>query len=299
MATRIEILQKLDIESTDWVLEVGSGSLPFIRSDILADKFLTDNTERSGDFVFDRPAIICDAHYLPFIDNSFDYLFCSQLLEHLENPELFLKEIARVAKKGYIETPNEIRERLFGWPFHRWIVDKDENGLVLRENNVEQAFGLFFHKLSLENYNFATFCRNSHDLLNLSYEWYGEPVFRFAEKDEYKLPDEKVCIEPKDIPQFVLSKTSKKRILEEASLLKWVKKRIPNRWKEVLKHTIAPPAFGIRHSKEETRAYLKRVLACPVCKKEVSFGDSGPIICTTCDRRFKIENGIPLMLIAD
>jgi len=58
---------------------------------------------------------------------------------------IFFKEIARVGKRGYIETPNEIREILFGWPFHKWIVDKDDNGLVLRENDAKQIFGDFFH----------------------------------------------------------------------------------------------------------------------------------------------------------
>jgi len=215
MTTRNSILNNLDIMPKEWVLEIGGGSAPFQRSDILADKYFDDNTERSNSLVIDRPLVICDANYLPFVDKSFDYVFCSQVLEHIEKPELFFEEIARVGRKGYIETPNEIRERLFGWPFHKWIVDKDENGLVLRENNVEQAFSLFFHKLQLENYEFKKFCSNYHDLLNISYEWHDQPIFRYSEAGrEYRLPANKVCIDAKDIPKYVLSKPIKMKFFE-------------------------------------------------------------------------------------
>lgn len=40
--------RKLDILPGDLVLEVGPGQKPMIRSDVLVDKFLTDDTERGG-----------------------------------------------------------------------------------------------------------------------------------------------------------------------------------------------------------------------------------------------------------
>lgn len=293
MATRDDILRKLDISPTDWVLEIGGGPTPFVRSDILADKFLSDNTHRSEPLLVDRPTVICDAHYLPFLDDSFDYVFCSQILEHLKNPELFFQEIARVGRKGYIETPNEIRERLFGWPFHKWIVDRDDHGLVLRQNDVEQAFGLFFHRLQLENYEFAKFCSTSHDLLNICYEWHEKPSFRFAEAGEYKLPNEKVCIE--DGSQFVLSEPYDKRLSEKIDILKWVKKHIPKKLKQSIKRVTSPPYYGYRHSYEEAQSYLSKILACPVCKVKVIENESR-VICPKCGRHFDIKNSIVFML---
>jgi len=50
------------------------------------------------------------SHALPFKDQSFDVVFCSWLLEHLENPELDLAEISRVLKPNGVFifiTPNK------------------------------------------------------------------------------------------------------------------------------------------------------------------------------------------------
>jgi hypothetical protein len=43
--------RKLNIRLGDLVLEVGPGQKPMIRSDVLVDKFLTDDTERVGDWL--------------------------------------------------------------------------------------------------------------------------------------------------------------------------------------------------------------------------------------------------------
>lgn len=47
-------------------------------------------------------------YQLPYEDNSFDVVLCSEVLEHLERPEEALKELQRVARKYCIITvPNE------------------------------------------------------------------------------------------------------------------------------------------------------------------------------------------------
>lgn len=299
MATREEILKKLYISSNDWVLEIGGDPTPFTRSDILADRFLEDNTHRSAPLVIDRPTVVCDAHHLAFLDNSFDYVFCSQILEHLENPKLFFDEIARVGKKGYIEAPNEIRERLFGWPFHKWIIEKDENGLIIRKNVVKQEFGLFFHKLQLENYEFAKFCSMAHELLNVCYEWHGKPNFIFAKRYEEILPREKICISAEVVSEFVLSGPYHKTLSEQIYVLKWVKKHIPKKVKKLIKRITSPPPYGYRHSDERAQIYLGDILACPVCKVKVNIQDKNKVICPKCGRHFEVKNGLLLMLLAE
>lgn len=45
----------------------------------------------------------------PFKDNSFDVCWCNAVIEHVGNrnqQEIFLKEIARVAKRAFVTTPN-------------------------------------------------------------------------------------------------------------------------------------------------------------------------------------------------
>ncbi|RJQ38221.1 class I SAM-dependent methyltransferase [Candidatus Microgenomates bacterium] len=49
-----------------------------------------------------------DIYKLPFNENSFDLVICTEVLEHLENPEKALNEIIRVSKKNIIvSVPNE------------------------------------------------------------------------------------------------------------------------------------------------------------------------------------------------
>jgi uncharacterized protein YbaR (Trm112 family)/SAM-dependent methyltransferase len=297
MANRDCILNALDIATDDWVLEIGGGPNPFGRSDILADKYLAENLHRAGDLIIDRPLVICDAHYLPFIDDSFNYTFCSQVLEHLENPELFFREIKRVSKKGYIEAPNEIRERLFGWPFHKWVIDKDEKGLTLRENNLPQEFGLFFHKLQMENFEFAMFCMNWHELLNICYEWHVEPRFTFGGKKEEKITTGKVYIDDKIASTLKLSQPYRKSVSKGILIPQWIRKRIPDNMKQLIKRNISPPPYGYRHSTESIQKKLKEILACPLCKRKVHCENNMKIMCANCGRSYQIINGTPIMLI--
>jgi len=47
-------------------------------------------------------AEIADAHELPFVSEEFDYIFCSQMLEHCHDPQKAANEIMRVAKYGFL-----------------------------------------------------------------------------------------------------------------------------------------------------------------------------------------------------
>ena len=55
-----------------------------------------------------------DAKNLPFNNNSFDIVFCSNLLHHLENPEITIREMKRVAKNYVIlSEPNRNNPLMF------------------------------------------------------------------------------------------------------------------------------------------------------------------------------------------
>lgn len=55
-----------------------------------------------------------NAESLPFTDNSFDIVFCSDLLHHLKNPETAIGEMKRVAKKYIIiSEPNRNNPLMF------------------------------------------------------------------------------------------------------------------------------------------------------------------------------------------
>jgi ubiquinone/menaquinone biosynthesis C-methylase UbiE len=56
-----------------------------------------------------------DANNLPYSDDSFDIVFCHQLLQHVKDPIGVLKEMRRVAKPGGIVAARDADYRTFAW----------------------------------------------------------------------------------------------------------------------------------------------------------------------------------------
>lgn len=66
-----------------------------------------------------------DGKKLPFRENHFDMVICSQVLEHIDNPEEVVREIVRVAKnKILIDVPTPLWET---WQFSQWVLNKLKN----------------------------------------------------------------------------------------------------------------------------------------------------------------------------
>jgi len=112
----MHVTTRLVDERTNWIVSQCSGTILDIGGnqghvfrDTGLDVTLLDINE------FERcefPQVVADAHSLPFADNSFDITCLLELLEHVHNPILALKEAARVARKKVIFTvPNE-----YEWP---------------------------------------------------------------------------------------------------------------------------------------------------------------------------------------
>jgi SAM-dependent methyltransferase len=139
--------RKLGIGRRDLVVDVGSGQNPHPRANVLCDRFVEDNTERaaSGALRVDRALVVADATQTPFRDRSFDFAFCSHLLEHVDQPALLLSELQRIARAGYIETPSPIAEKIHGWPFHRWLVRVEGERLVI-EAKTKAIFDADLHE---------------------------------------------------------------------------------------------------------------------------------------------------------
>jgi len=85
--------------------------------------------------------VLCDAENLPFKNNVFDVLLCSEVLEHLLHPEKCLKEASRVIRYYAIFTTP-----MCGSPI---LLDNLRyNTLTLKNNN---SFRIYFNLIGMEN----------------------------------------------------------------------------------------------------------------------------------------------------
>jgi hypothetical protein len=120
----------------EWrVLDVGSGHNPHPRAQVLLERHLEDDTERSGAPIrdpLDPRLVIGDALAMPFPNKSFDYVIASHIAEHVADPETLCRELSRVARLGYIETPGWLGDVVLREDFHIWRVRKHRGGLLFR-----------------------------------------------------------------------------------------------------------------------------------------------------------------------
>jgi SAM-dependent methyltransferase len=125
----------LDIPRDALVLEVGSGGNPYPRSNVLLDAY-NETRERHWDpLVHDRPTVISFGENLPFKDKVFDYVIAAHVLEHTPHPEKFLAELQRVARAGFIETPDAFMERINPYKDHRLEVTLRDDVLLIRKKS--------------------------------------------------------------------------------------------------------------------------------------------------------------------
>lgn len=123
------------IKPTDRVLEIGPGSTPYFRSDVLLEMEFDDHAEYERQFghaeelVTDKPVIFYKGDVFPFKDKEFDYVICSHVLEHVPDIPKFLSEVFRVAPRGYFEFPMMYYEYLYNIDAHISFL-KYENGVL-------------------------------------------------------------------------------------------------------------------------------------------------------------------------
>jgi Methyltransferase domain len=116
------------------VVEVGPGSMPFSRATEFIDWQLWPN-------LVDKRIHCLDLNKdsLPYADKSVDFIYCRHTLEDIYNPFWLCREMQRVAKAGYIETPSPLSEVCRGidggsppwrgYVHHRYLVWEDEGTL--------------------------------------------------------------------------------------------------------------------------------------------------------------------------
>ena len=185
--------QDLHIKKRYRVLEIGPGNNPSFRADVLADKFLGDDSHRSGGLrIYPHQKLVnAAAEALPFADKEFDYVICNQVLEHSDDPAQFLREVMRVGKAGYIETPSLLGEWLFPKQSHRYVVLCIGDKLVLYDKqrvpgNYANDYGeLFLNYLPYQSLPYKLLPFSEGELMHVRYEWKDDIDFLVNPTDEY------------------------------------------------------------------------------------------------------------------
>lgn len=148
-ADRDATIEILGIAASDRVLEVGGGGNPFPRANVVCDLTFGSSSQRNGApaaFRSDVAYVEAPCESLPFADGEFDFVYCTQVLEHVRDPQAACAELARVARRGFVETPSRLGELVNGNPTHRWIVDASEGTLVFSPRPfVEHPLRNFFY----------------------------------------------------------------------------------------------------------------------------------------------------------
>jgi SAM-dependent methyltransferase len=162
------------------ILDIGGGHNPFPKATILSERFLEITAHRREELVRDeRPFVILDIHNLPFKSKSIAYIYCSHVMEHLDDPEQACAELIRVGRAGYIESPTLMKDALFSWAKelnHRWHIVQHGNRLVFFEYDQRRLEGIRSTKwqetiLSPYYYSNQDLFYPNQDLFNTILEW--------------------------------------------------------------------------------------------------------------------------------
>lgn len=105
------------------VLDIGPGAYPLERADLYMDRseeILTPLRDAN------RETILANLEdgVSQIKDKAFDFVWCSHVLEHVNDPVSCAKTISRIGKSGVMVVPSAIKEAIFNFEEreHKWFV---------------------------------------------------------------------------------------------------------------------------------------------------------------------------------
>ena len=274
----LTVHRKWKIKRNGIVLDLGSGSKPLFRADILVDKYLYADLERSGKkIVVDRPMFCADGQYLPFKDKSIDFIYCNQLLEHIVDPGVFLRELERVGKRGLITSINGYFEKLNPVRWHLWYLWIKDGKLLLEQKKegmeCQEFKALLLDMISRKG--FWKFYSRNFDLFNVVHLWENKIEFEIIKYGEF------------DFSKF------QKSFMEDDLTSEMKKATNKQRMRSLVGKTLRPIV--------SSSFDLNAILCCPKCKGDLSELNKKveTLNCKKCNETYRVRRGIPLMDVVE
>ncbi len=253
------------------VLEVGSGGSPYFRANVLIDAYAQTRERHWAPFITDRPSVLGLGEALPFRDKSFDFVIASHVLEHSADPEKFLRELQRVAKAGYIETPDAFMERINPYWDHRSEVTVRHGVLEVRKKPAwlpdPELMELYEERAKALIAGSVIPCNPF--TFHTRFYWTDQLPFRIVN------PEVDASWAPPEMKQTTQMQRSLRAKFGRMGL--------------------AMARALLSQKQRNSRIQLAALLQCPTCKStELKFSDSA-VVCTGCGRHYDVVAGVPCM----
>ena len=124
------ILKILKSKKNKWkILDVGCNrdAIPYAQT-------VADTVDFSK-FYKTKKFVLIKNKRLPFKNNSFDFVYASHVIEHVEDVSFFIRELQRISNQGYIELPSLLEDNIILSPNsskdHKWFFQFDDIHKVL------------------------------------------------------------------------------------------------------------------------------------------------------------------------
>ena len=263
----------LPVKHKEIVLDIGSGGYPYPRADFLVDRLSGAEHRNNFSLITDRITILSDARKLPFKDKSIDFSIASHILEHISNPEIFIKELVRVSKRGYIEVPSALFERLFPYNIHCLEIDAIDDELIIHKKGkpIIDGFMHSFFYLDRKGKLGKIFHENPASF-HVRFFWEDEIKFKIINKE----------VDSSWVESIYLDENSDSVNSNQlANSFTW----------RNLGYYLATLYYKRTRKKFRKHQLIKKILCCPDCHNDLEF-NRNYTICRSCSKEYGSDGSI-------
>ncbi len=148
--TSLEHINSILEQNPNWnILDVGCGFNAHPRANTVCD------VQNLSKFYKNTKFVQLTEKKFPFENNQFDFVIASHVIEHVEDVSIFISELERISKRGYIELPTKLEDNMVfeNKKEHLWHMDFDDVNNKLLISKKIQIFEPFLTVASIKKLN--------------------------------------------------------------------------------------------------------------------------------------------------